>query len=472
LHSILPYDFDSSSQEGSLSDAQLAFVEERRSTRIDRAIPLMVHGADWSRAPYQERVSTMTINCHGFKYRTKYQLLRGDVVFLELHQPHNTASVTSTRARVKWLHPLTIGDDRAFEVAVELEAPGNIWGVASPPHDWSAPHESALGPVRSPRTGGSSQALQIVAAPDHATALGQVMAGLGEQIQRMAADAATSVVAGEQSRMLDEFRIQLREEATKTLESVIAASKDEMVLRIWKELSERHDAAARNIYENWLGKIEKETESASRLISAHGSDVSERVENMAVGTIERLQHSMDASRREAVDQCLSRLRSQLVPLLEEVQTARERLAASEDELKIRGLAICKQFEDFMLESSDRSTAATTETLTTLVKQFDDGVSARLAAAQDEMEKKSAKAVDESSHALRDLSQGCQSVAQTQLESMVKSAAQRLSDELKERTEQISRQCSSELEDCTRSHLDFISEAIAEIAKKKASRLHD
>src|SRR5580700_10729054 len=110
VNSILPYDFDSSSQEGSLSDAQLAFVEERRSTRIDRAIPLMVHGADWSRAPYQERVSTMTINCHGFKYRTKYQLLRGDVVFLELHQPHNTASVTSTRARVKWLHPLTIGD--------------------------------------------------------------------------------------------------------------------------------------------------------------------------------------------------------------------------------------------------------------------------------------------------------------------------------------------------------------------------
>jgi hypothetical protein len=74
--------------------------------------------------------------------------------------------------------------------------------------------------------------------------------------------------------------------------------------------------------------------------------------------------------------------------------------------------------------------------------------------------------------LRDLTQGCQSTAQTQLESMVKSAADRLNDELKERTAQISQQCSSELEDCTRSHLDFISEAIAEIAKKKANRLHD
>jgi C4-type Zn-finger protein len=459
-----------------LSDAQLAFVEERRSTRIDRAIPLMVHGADLTRAPYQERVSTLTINCHGCKYRTKYQLLRGDVVFLEVHQPHNGSAVTSTRARVKWLHPLTIGDDRAFEVAVELEAPGNIWGVASPPHDWSAIQDSALGPVRSSaldsRAPASSQALQIVAAPDHATSLGQLMAGLGEQIQRMAADAATSVVAGEQSRMLDEFRIQLREEATRTLESVIAASKDEMVLRIWKELSERHDAAARNIYENWRGKVEKETETASRLITAHGADVSERVENMAVGTIERLQHSMDASRREAVDQCLSRLRSQLVPLLEEVQTARERLAAYEDELKVKGLAICKQFEDFMQEGADRSTVATRETLSTLVKQFDDSVSARIAFAQDEMGKKSAAAVDQSTQALRDLTQGCQSTAQTQLESMVKSAADRLNDELKERTAQISQQCSSELEDCTRSHLDFISEAIAEIAKKKANRLHD
>jgi hypothetical protein len=126
----------------------------------------------------------------------------------------------------------------------------------------------------------------------------------------------------------------------------------------------------------------------------------------------------------------------------------------------------------MQEGADRSTVATRETLSTLVKQFDDSVSARIAFAQDEMGKKSAAAVDQSTQALRDLTHGCQSTAQTQLESMVKSAADRLNDELKERTAQISQQCSSELEDCTRSHLDFISEAIAEIAKKKANRLHD
>ena len=68
---------------------------------------------------------------------------------------------------------------------------------------------------------------------------------------------------------------------------------------------------------------------------------------MAVHTIERLQDSMNESRTAAVDQCLIRLRGQLVPLLEEVQTARDHLAACQDNLKVKSLAICNQFEDFL-----------------------------------------------------------------------------------------------------------------------------
>jgi hypothetical protein len=59
--------------------------------------------------------------------------------------------------------------------------------------------------------------------------------------------------------------------------------------------------------------------------------------------------------------------------------------------------------------------------------------------------------------------------QTQFQTLVKSAIDQASQQLKERTEQISQQCSAALEDCTRSHLDFISESIAEIARKKVVR---
>ena len=465
-----------------MSDAQLAYVEERRSTRIDRSIPLLIHGADLSRMPYQEQVSTLTVSYHGCKYRTRHQVVRGDVVVLEVNHPNDVSSLASSRARVKWLHALTNGHDGTFEVAVELESPGNIWGVPSPPQDWfAAAHADretrrngdanfASQPDLNSAPSDLNQSLQLVAQPrQHAASLGQVMVGLGEQIQAMASEAATTVMFGEKNRLLDEFRVQLQQEAVRTLESVIAASKDELALRVWKELSEAHEAAAQAVYERWLGKIEKDTESANLRIAAHGSEVSERVENMAVGTIERLQHSMDASRREAVDQCLTRLRSQLVPLLEEVESARERLAACEDDLKVKSLVICRQFEDFMVQEAERSACTTEETVQTSIKQFDDDVTQRLAAVRDELDTKSTATIDESTRVLRDLSQDCERTVQTQFQTLVKSAIDQASQQLKERTEQISQQCSAALEDCTRSHLDFISESIAEIARKKVVR---
>ena len=468
-----------------MSDAQLAYVEERRSTRIDRSIPLLIHGADLSRMPYQEQVSTLTVSYHGCKYRTRHQVVRGDVVVLEVNHPNDVSSLASSRARVKWLHALTNGHDGTFEVAVELESPGNIWGVPSPPQDWfAAAHADretrrngdanfASQPDLNSAPSGLNQSLQLVAQPrQHAASLGQVMVGLGEQIQAMASEAATTVMLGEKDRLLDEFRVQLQQQAVRTLESVIAASKDELVLRVSKELSEAHEAAAQAVYERWLGKIEKDTASANLRIATHGAEVSQRVENMAVGTIERLQHSMDASRREAVDQCLTRLRSQLVPLLEEVESARERLAACEDDLKVKSLVICKQFEDFMVQEAERSACTTEETVQTSIKQFDDVVTQRLAAVRDELDTKSTATIGESTRVLRDLSQDCERTVQTQFQTLVKSAIDQASQQLKERTEQISQQCSAALEDCTRSHLDFISESIAEIARKKVVRPHE
>jgi hypothetical protein len=462
-----------------VADTQLAYVKERRSTRIDRSIPLMIHGADLSRLPYQEQVSTLTISYHGCKYRTRHQVVRGDVVVLEVNHPNEGSSRTSSRARVKWLHALTNGHDGTFEVAVELEAPGNVWGVPSPPQDWfAAAHADRetrrngdanfeSQPDLTSAPSGLNQSLQLVTQPrQHAASLGQVMVGLGEQIQAMASEAATTVMFGEKDRLLGEFRVQLQKEAVRTLESVIAASKDELVLRVSKELSEAHDAAAQAIYERWLGKIEKDTENANVRIATHGAEVSLRVENMAVGTIERLQHSMDASRREAVDQCLTRLRSQLVPLLEEVESARERLAACEDDLKVKSLVICKQFEDFMVLEAERSACTTQETVQISMKQFDDDVTQRLAAVRDALDTKSTATIEESARVLRDLSQNCERTVQTQFETLVKSATDQASLELKERTEQISQQCAAELEGCTRSHLDFISESIAEIATKR------
>ena len=57
----------------------------RRSTRVNRAIRLAVQGLDLYRGPYQEEVSTVTVNCHGCMYESKYEVSPNASVILELN---------------------------------------------------------------------------------------------------------------------------------------------------------------------------------------------------------------------------------------------------------------------------------------------------------------------------------------------------------------------------------------------------
>jgi hypothetical protein len=446
-------------------NTQLAYVDVRRSTRIDHAVSLMVHGFDLARSPYQERVSTVAVNYHGCRYRTKHEMLRGDVVFLVINQPDEDHTVFSTRARVKWLQASKMDGDHVYEVAVELEAPGNIWGISSPPSDWaniSAP--AAL------EAHNSNRNLRMLARPEPTLATpNQLVEGLGEYIQRMASDSTSAALTRETGHLIEEFREQLQHEASRTLQQVLAATREEFAIRVMKDLAEAHETDARKIYERWISKIERDTGSATMRIATHGAAVSERVESMAVSTIEQMQRNMDASRKDAVDHCLTRLRTELVPLLEEVQTALDKLAASEDEIKIKSLTICEQFAEFLDQEKEKSAAEMQETLSVLEKQFETSLNERLANAQEQLTNKCALAFDGSNEALLKVFGEYEQQARNKLESLVTASTDRAADTLKGRTEEIAHRCSTELEDYTRTHLEFVSESIAAIARKKPVR---
>src|ERR1700729_4483683 len=80
-----------------------SYREARRSTRRDQAILVTVSGVDSCRGPYSEKVSTLTISCHGCKYQSKYQVLPDALVTLELHPETNGSARISARGRVKWI---------------------------------------------------------------------------------------------------------------------------------------------------------------------------------------------------------------------------------------------------------------------------------------------------------------------------------------------------------------------------------
>ena len=110
-------------------------ASKRRSTRIVQAVPLTVVGVDALGRPFQERTSTLIINCHGCRYQSKHYVLKNMWVNLEV--PHQEAGhpARTVRARVMWIQrPRTVRE--LFQVGVELEVTGNFWGIAFPPSDW------------------------------------------------------------------------------------------------------------------------------------------------------------------------------------------------------------------------------------------------------------------------------------------------------------------------------------------------
>jgi len=117
-----------------------AELRKRRSTRIVQAVPLVVTGVDALGRPFVERTSSLIINCHGCRYQSKHYVLKNMWVLMEIPHPETGQPPRTVRGRVAWIQrPRTVR--QLFQVALELEVSGNVWGIAFPPEDWSASPE-------------------------------------------------------------------------------------------------------------------------------------------------------------------------------------------------------------------------------------------------------------------------------------------------------------------------------------------
>jgi len=111
-------------------------LRKRRSTRIVQAVPLAVTGVDALGRPFVERTSSLIINCHGCRYQSKHYVLKNMWVSMEIPHPETGQPPRTVRGRVAWIQrPRTVR--QLFQVALELEVSGNVWGIAFPPEDWT-----------------------------------------------------------------------------------------------------------------------------------------------------------------------------------------------------------------------------------------------------------------------------------------------------------------------------------------------
>jgi len=133
-------------------------IELRRSTRIERLIPIFISGRDSNGQDFLERTSAISINLHGCRYPSRHDLHVGSWITLQLGEAALGEISTSVKAQVKSVH-VPQSARELHHIGVELETPGNIWSVPAPPEDWLTPLDrgfrgngetaAATGPARS-----------------------------------------------------------------------------------------------------------------------------------------------------------------------------------------------------------------------------------------------------------------------------------------------------------------------------------
>jgi hypothetical protein len=434
-----------------VSSNQVANEAKRRSSRISKAIMLAVQSVDASRAPYREEVTTGSISCHGCTYKMRHEPRPGDIVVLDAGLGSRGHSGFPSRARVKSIQRLNSSNDPTYDVGVELEIAGNIWGISSPPADWF-PRQSgnvveSASYGRESRLVARTEPQRALARTEAATAVpvskneaaavlspwfANLMNALSNQVQIAVSEIAAATLANERKRLLDEFRFQIQNEATGTIEHVIATSRDELARRGLKALNEGAQAIIKNSQGSLVGAIEQHMENAQQNLAA-----------MATGTVERVERNLETSRTKATERFVLRLREQVAPVMEEARADFQKLVASQAVFKEESLAIYRRVTD----------------------QLESDANARLLRTHDQLEKNSASVVNECNEKMLELSQAFEKIARDSAQNMIASATDEGNKNLEEKAAEISSHFTDQLEGHVRSYLEFIGESIREFPKK-------
>src|SRR5215813_4523584 len=206
-------------------------LRKRRSSRIVQAVPLTLKGVDALGRPFIERTSSLIINCHGCRYQSKHYVLKNMWVTLEIPHPETGQPPRQVRGRVAWIQrPRTVR--QLFQVALELEIPGNVWGIGFPPEDWTS--FGVPGTAPRPHTGNEEEIHAVPAekAGEQASAPGEPempppAIGMDTSLHLMPAPASTTdaslQLARQVARLIADAKQQISAAAREAAANAVAA---------------------------------------------------------------------------------------------------------------------------------------------------------------------------------------------------------------------------------------------------------
>jgi hypothetical protein len=448
----------------------------RRSTRLNTVVPLTVVGVDSYRGPYREIVSTVTVSCHGCKYESKYDVLTNSWVMLELPAKEKEGESVSARGLVKWVKRPADTTTGVYETAIELEDPGNIWGIDAPPQDWLTFCEAHLQP-----SGNGKSRPFAVPRPEQQTTIapkwengtsiaplvarsvtpmrtsdqrptGLLMGEFHRQMEKMLFDAAATAVREEATSALDEVRHGLRDEARRVLGEVASSQTALWIEQFLRQLNRASQESARTLHAAWVKRLEADIARAIERVEERGREFDALAQSLSASALDRLQRGLESSRSEGVDRIVSRLKEQSAPFIDHAKNTIAELAKQRE-----------QSEAAHGQLIARSTAKIEETCTTFDKQFEMVIRERVDGAREELQTTVQSVMAAGLGNFSSSAQQQEEEAQVRLRQAFDSFESAIG-ELKGKAAEISRQFAAELANHSRSHLESVSNAIAEVAK--------
>jgi hypothetical protein len=376
-------------------------LRKRRSTRIVQAVPLQVTGVDALGRPFMERTSSLILNCHGCRYQSKHYVLKNMWVKLEVPNPQEGEPPRTVRGRVAWIQrPRTVR--QLFQVALELEAPGNVWGIAFPPEDWFAQSEGAaaqsaaapigttthlelpLPPLMPPAESSETEfhvsltdsdatavagAASAPANPDNvrifpspasttdaslqlARHVTRLMTEARQQIQAAAREAASQAVTAERSASAEQWEKKVAE-TRDALQNEVTAAVEKIQEESQTRSREAHEAAATALQEELPKRLAPRLEEVTRNLTSHLSDE---------GRIQRAAHAEQlTSAAESLSEVCQQAEETTARLLSASEQAEQQVAEQSGALQKLIADAAAQREQVLNANRDNLTTAANDT---------------------------------------------------------------------------------------------------------------
>lgn len=103
----------------------------RRSKRVPLTVPVVITGRDAAGARFETSGETLDVNEHGARLRTLEPLPMGSRLRVAIVNPYRWRAARVVRCEAD-----------PHECGVELEKPGEFWGMYFPPDEWVAKERS------------------------------------------------------------------------------------------------------------------------------------------------------------------------------------------------------------------------------------------------------------------------------------------------------------------------------------------